>query len=471
MRRLGKQGLYREAIRAFLSLPIDTEAELERGGIAVELQLQYAIALQHAGLFGAARDSYEKIVAAATAGRLGKRSADVRYNATVQLAVLRERLGDPHGALALLDDLGSVDRYRDLELARASLPSWISITRLKSLLALGRTRKVRALATRLSREGDWNEQLWAAIFISLLELQSRPAKKRAAAVKQIREAIAQMFVVDPSGAPWTALLAGKYASPPSRAREFLEIAHAQATMLGKFFVIAEAAELLSQNKRVEKAERAQYLRRAISAYARCNLLMQSPFRQRMFHAASKTWTRHAAQQAMLQSAHLLEAREKLVFSQMCKRLAGKAPFGKTPEDVFEDFVRDWAMTRFPGEYKHVEKGQWTADAIVVQDGEAVVLQAKHVARPKQHIPKVLYFARLRETYGISVKRYVFVLSSSRAKGWLENDWQAHWTEILRNRLPEGVECQVVAEPELQTDVLLNDALYDKYFGAYLRHGR
>jgi hypothetical protein len=50
-------------------------------------------------------------------------------------------------------------------------------------------------------------------------------------------------------------------------------------------------------------------------------------------------------------------------------------------------------------------------------------------------------------------------------------WRSEWTEDLRNAVPEGVQAYVVTEPELQTDVLLDDVLYDKYFGRRVARGR
>jgi hypothetical protein len=272
---------------------------------------------------------------------------------------------------------------------------------------------------------------------------------------------------DPPGEPWILLLAGRFVANTRLSREFLEAAHAHATSLGKFFVIAEAAEHLAQIREIPLVTRKWYLRRAISAYARCGLLLLLPFSQRLFAAATDFWGWKFAQQCILQSAHLLEPRENLVFSAMCARLAKEKRYGDRPWKVFEEFVKDWAIARYPGEYKDIAKGQATADAMIVQKGGTILLQAKHVQDPRGEIPDTMYVRDLSSQYTIpKITRYIFVVSSSRREGWRDDMWNAGLTRKLENKfLDSDVRVDVVREPELQTDVLLDDGLYDKYFGA------
>lgn len=51
-------------------------------------------------------------------------------------------------------------------------------------------------------------------------------------------------------------------------------------------------------------------------------------------------------------------------------------------------------------------------------------------------------------------------------------WHAEWTKkVLDLAYRFNVTAEVVLEPELQTDVLLNDDLFDKYFGGNPGYGR
>jgi hypothetical protein len=470
MKQLGREGSYREAIRAFLTLPFQRNNPPITGHRA-ELYLQYAVALQHAGLFGLAKDLYERVAEARPASRSAKVTAAV-YNARLQLAVLRERFGHAGAALELLNEIGPPNA-RDLGLARASLRSWASTTRMKSLLALDRRRELRQVATALQSSVDWNERIWSALFLAILDRGSRSHTARKAALEQMRGAISDMMILDAPGAPWVLLLAAKHVRSSGLARELLEEAHRQATRMGKFFVIAEAAELLAQNSTVPRHSREWYLRRAISAYARCGLLLLLPFSQRLFRAAESFWGEQAAQQSILQSAHLLESREKLVFSKMCRRLAAAKRYGSKPWQVFEEFVKDWALARYPGKYKDVAAGEATADALIIQKNGTIVLQAKHVSSPRREIPDTLYFRKLYQIHRIPpIKRYIFVVTSSRPNGWTDDLWSAGLTEMLQNKtLEQKIKVDVVREPELQTDVLLDDHLYDKYFAATRGDGR
>ncbi len=471
----GRSGRYREAFRAYLaSQGFAAPTRRPTSTTDFRIRLQYAIALQHAGLFEIALKTYQQVAAEILTLRHLKEdddftAADIVYNARVQQAVLLERLGQPREALNILNEIGLPNRHGDARLAMASMQSWTDATRLKCALALRDSRTIRVISRRCIKEGDWNQKLWGRLFSELAPMvsvkTSKPTRMELV-LPAVSGILAEMDKVDPSGTPWLSLIAGQEIArrSPRAAEQILRSGHQKAAALGKFYVIAALCEQLTAcySRLARPAESDRMLRRALAAYARCGLLMLEPFTRRLFRSASKLWGETYAADVFLRSAHLLEPREELVFSQMCAWHAEKN--GRRPDEIFEDFVRDWAPYRYPGRYRHVEAGRETADALIVHRGKGTFVQAKHVAKPLKHIPKILYFRTLAEKYNVEVERYVLVISTSDRKGWQESLWHAQYTERVRQLVPDPrIIVEAVLEPELQTDVVLNDELFEKYF--------
>jgi hypothetical protein len=475
LEEFGRSGRYREAFRAYLAAQ-GLDAPRARSSSTTDslIRLQYAVALQHAGLFEIALKTYQYVGKEMLSEKSARQDdsitpADIIFNAKVQQAVLLERLGQPREAMMILNEIGPPGNHGDARLAMASMPSWIDATLLKCALAMRDTKTLRIIARRCIKDGDWNQKLWGRLFVALLpivksKLQSPALIRRI--VKDIEEVLAAMDHLDPSGTPWLGLIAGQEIARrfPRMAVGILRSAHQEATTLGKFFLIAALCEQLSgcYQRMRRRDQSTRMLRRSLSAYSRCGLLMLEPFMRRLFSASTRLWGQATAADVMLRSAHLLEPREDLVFSRMCKAQARAAD--SSADQVFESFVRDWALTRYPGKYRHVEAGRETADVLIVHQGKATVLQAKHVANPRQHLPETLYFRTIAERYKTIVERYVFVVTTSDPRGWREKLWHAQYTERLRQKVPDpSISVEVVLEPELQTDVVLDDELYDKYF--------
>ncbi len=433
-----KAGRYREVFRSYLKhQELDSPSRHFSSTTDARIRLEYAIGLQHAGIFEIALKTYQNIAdEMLTAKKVRRDDAitreDIIYNANVQQAVLLQRLGQPRKALGILEEIGSPNRRRDARLAMASMQSWVDITKLRCAHAMRDRKTLRSVAQRCITNGDWNQKLWGRLFIALLPLvNSRKLAPRQFQdiVNDVQVVLAEMDQADPPATPWLALIAGEEIAvrSPRAAEAILRSAHQKATALGKFFVIASVCERLSncycRVRRQDDGE--QMLRRALNAYARCGLLMLEPFTRRLFSAASKLWGQNSAADVFLRSAHLLQSREDLVFSRMCGWHAGTR--GCRSDEIFENFVRDWVPGRYVGRYRHVEAGRETADALIIHDGKATAVQAKHVATPRAHIPKRLYLRSLAEKYGVVIERYVFVVTTSQAKGWRESLWHAQYS--------------------------------------------
>lgn len=473
LEELGRSGRYREAIRYYLTnhtLPPTPKSTTTDA----QILLQYAISLQHAGLFDMALKVYRQVTSEIAGAVVVQQKddislADIKYNAKVQEAVLLERLGQPSAAVAILEEIGPSSSHGDARIARASLNSWVDITKLKCALALSAKKDIQVVADQCVRLGDWNQKLWGRLFLALLPLVGLKNYKKFAIdriVGEVNEIICEMETLDPPGAPWLALIAGQEIARhwPGIAKDFIELAHQKATILGKFFIIAAASEQLSvsclRGKRNDESSR--FIRRAMNAYARCGLLMLDPFKSRLFTIANRLWSKDEAVNIFLRSAQLLHERESLVFSQMCKFHAQHQQC--RPDEIFEKFTRDWALSRYGGSYRHIEKDRETVDVLIEHTNGSIAIQAKHVAEPKKHIPKQLYLRNLATIYNTSIKCYVFVVTTSALTGWNESLWHANYTERVQQLVPDTeIRVEIVLEPELQTDVTLNEELFGKYF--------
>jgi hypothetical protein len=469
----GRAGKYREAIRAYLKTDGLLRSERKiHSALEIKLQLQYAMALQHAGFYGLSQDSYQRATEAAQRLKGGS-GKGLFYNAQVQRAVLLERFGRPGEALNLLDQIGPPQGTRDARLACASLQSWVDITRMKSSLALGDRQAAHVVATRCLT-GDWNQALWGTLVLAILDLVENKLtfSQRRKAQLTIELTLEKMEQIDRPGMPWLALLAGEQlrARFTSFSRMLLERSQAEASRLGKFFVVAASSEQLCHiyMPSRQRVKGGLSLRRAMNAFARCGVLLMQPFRERIFSTATSLWGAEDALDAFMLSAGLAPVRSDLIFAKMCAaRARQRSALGDAvaPWQVFEEFVGDWAVARYPGRLRYIEAGRESADVLIVRGGKGIVIQAKHVRQPKKHIPRRLYLRNIVEGFGITeIERYVLVISTSDQGGWRDAFWDVQATMRVRNLVPDSrITVEVVLEPELQTDVLLDLPLYDKFF--------
>jgi hypothetical protein len=152
---------------------------------------------------------------------------------------------------------------------------------------------------------------------------------------------------------------------------------------------------------------------------------------------------------------------------MCQDVAARRTHEGNPTEgwqIFEEFVRAWAPTRYPGRLRSCEPGRSTADVILIDKAGATVLQAKHYTKPLRSIPKKLHLREIAEHYGIKIRRYVFVVSTRDRGGWTDRCWNVQATERVKNLIPDPtIAVDVVLESELQSDTLLEPSLYEQFF--------
>lgn len=475
LKELGRTGRYLEAIKTHLASNQVLKAASERDGVSLNGALQYAIALQHAGYFQLARETYRQVIEKAELGKLkipGTLRKSIVLNARVQEAVLLERLGRPAEALRLLADLGPISPSSELNLARASVASWIDLASLNSAFALKRYAEVARVAKRCSRAGDWNQQLWGRLFEAFLVHRSTNSKsERLAACSNIESIIKEVSVRDPPGMPWFGLATGRALSISASdfARSALETAHVAASRMGKFFLIAATSEELHAIHARTRANRiAQVsIRRAVQAYARCGLLQLSPFRERLYERAQESLGEAGALDLFMRSLNLVPP-QQLVFSRMCRDVAARRTREGNPTkdwQIFEEFVRAWAPTRYPGRLRTCEPGRSTADVILVDRAHrATLLQAKHHTNPLKYLPTRLHLREIAKDYDVEIVRYVYVVSTRAASGWTDGCWNVQASKTIENLVPDShIAVDVVIETELQSDTLLEPSLYEQFF--------
>lgn len=482
LRHQGREGRYTDAVRTYLTSgglwdPGDESTQ----PTSCEASMQYAIALQHPGFYGLCVEIYESVVREASmASRIGdlapRDATEITYNATVQLAVLHARLGRLERARDALGTVAAFPIPRDLGLARASLESWVLIARLTIALGECDYEGAERLAEVAQTRPDWNCQLWGQALGAALRARrlgsegGSPVEWRREA-DAIRRAIASMCERDLPGAPWLGLYSGAHLKEVDArlAQELLEQSERIAAELGKFFSVAAASEQLSEIelRRGSDTLSERWLRRSIAAYSRSGVLLDREIAKRLWALAKDCIGTVEAERAFLFAGSMLRP-QQLSFNRMCEHWAERD--GVERWQVFERFVRDWASTRYSGRYHHPPAGFPTADAVFIQGQSATIVQAKHVSRrPRIGRDRVLWFRHVERALrdmipGVTVQRFVLVISSSRKSGWSDSLWQSADTERLREAIPrESMLCEVVSEPTLQMDVLLSSWLHQRYF--------
>ena len=279
---------------------------------------------------------------------------------------------------------------------------------------------------------------------------------------------------DEPGEPWISLFVGPLVAQFDSllAIELVESAAGNAERMGKYFLVAAlyeelAAILASVGNRSWEARLAYT--RSINAYGKCHLLLQNPLRSRLARLGSIVGIDGETIGTLaLQSSSLLLDRSTLNFSEMCSRIAQDR--GMRADEIFEDFVREWAQTKFPGKPVDLPAGESAIDVLLVRtvNGEqiGIAIQAKHYTKPKDSVPtKNPLLREVALRYQIArFERYVFVVSTADPQGWRNEMWHAQTSQAVRNIVSDtSIPVTVVIEPELQTDVVLSDLLLRKYF--------
>ena len=141
LKRHGKSGSYREALKDYLSNNKNNTLDDHL------IDIQFAVALQHAGLYNLALETYLAVEQSCKENpSLFKRADitlnDLLYNLTLQEAVLRERLQEVDGAIKILDKIKRPKNVKDIEIAHATIESWYYITRFKCHMYKGEFSKV-----------------------------------------------------------------------------------------------------------------------------------------------------------------------------------------------------------------------------------------------------------------------------------------------------------------------------------------
>lgn len=470
-----KEGAYRSAIREYIAHAKGVSAE---GHL---IDVQYAVALQHAGLFNEALEIYRTVRSACDGDEslfatCGISSADLKYNLDLQEAVLVERLGDRPRARAILASIGPPAGRGDLGIAFASLESWYYITVLKThrrpddvvalQKALARCAELAALHPLLDH--------WGKLFAMLLEIQEGRSQFPARA-SELRQFCGSVGTVDPPGEPWLLLAVAEAAeeSCPVVAAEFARECLRTASVFGKFFLIASGAALLCRCQfRIDPdwPLLEPTVARSLNAYARSQLLMRPPiFREALYAFCSMTgrWSEKDQLNLFLRATGLLVPRDDIRIGRRCVEIGSQAR--REPSKIFEEFVGDWSEVRFVGRRLSTPEGLPTADTVIARSvcGQTygTIVQAKLYEKPSASIPKRLYLRDIANRYGLdTVERYVFVVATSHLDGWSAIRWHFQDEERIRNLVPDTkIEVVVVTEPELQTDVVLSELLYFKYF--------
>jgi hypothetical protein len=505
LERYGRTGTYRLGITAYHRMLLETLQPGADHAAGLGARLQYAIALQHAGLFLHALATYESIERELRSIRDiefigGISRKDALLNIRVQKAVLSERIGDYDTARRVLPRLNAPSAVGDARLARASLESWYTITRFKLAWHASDREEMRLVADACRTVADENLNIWGEVFHAIAHgpsLPDAPADSTPLAPNfdQIDASLRRMASYDFPGYPWIALLSAQAFHPfvghdiliQAAVQRYYGEAERAAVSLGKYFVLGEAAlglfDLALRDSRLIEAE--LLLRRAFAAFAKSAILLADvAVTRRLLTEAARIWDPERASREVLSASTFQLEREEIKFGEMCLKKAGlwsrlshsPAPGRRArgaqvvqPDAVFEQFVNDWSFFRLPGRPAFVDRGKPSIDGLLLVDPattQAIAIQAKLYADPRQAVRalKRPRLRRLNEQYGIRITRYWFVIATSRGEGW--ND--ALWHEQDRERITEliddpAIEVRVFLEPDLQTDVLIHNTLYLKYF--------
>jgi len=470
----GRKGYYQEALSEYFKMQ---HKNPKKNIIA---SIQYAVALQHWGVYYESLRIYDSIVKRCLREKkkkiLGYCVDDIIYNLSLQKAVLLERLLKPRRAIKILNKIGDPYQIKDMEIATASIVCWYHITRLKCHMNV---RDYENLKKYIKSAQKWGKKMplsryWGNLYKIIIDIveQNNVSCHLIDAVNEIIESVGKY---DLPGQPWLGLAAGEsiLKVSPFEAIKILENAEKQASVLGKYYLIGFAAELLARaySKIPDKRLYVNIsIARSIKAYSICQLLTPNnpKLRNRIFNfCLAEGFSQDDVIRQILLSNSAFADRERFVFSEMCKYHANES--NKKPHEVFEEFVGDWSETRFLGKRLSGVAGMPTADTIMVRESGqkriATIIQAKHYENPRRSIPNHLYLRELCKQYEIDIiEGYVYVVSTSNKHGWKDKMFHYEDQKKILNLVPDpSISVKVVTEPELQTDVSLSDKLRFKYF--------
>lgn len=462
LRRLNAVGDYREALR--LQLIYDTENSTEPAPTQAEREIQLAVAMQHAGFYLLSYDAYGSARILATESGQLDGTLDTRIK--IQLATLDERLGRFRRAQSILASISPPTSDGSFHIARMADTDWYFLTYAKVLIALGKYKSATAHlkeAEGASRHySDWRQAIRLVLRAKVETHLKRSDFETVAAIsRSYRE-------YDAPGEPWIPLFFSQHLGhlDPARTIPLLEDAVQRSQALGKYFLVAALYEQLAllycASSGMESDARLAF-RRSLNAFGRCQLLTHREIRSRMSNLGILAGFRPAevADLAVRSSSVLLDRSELHLGPLLSERAVA---LGTSPAREFEKFLEEWAPFRFAGRVESLPVGETAADVLLIRhiDGRAfgTAIQAKHYAQPRRSVPT--RNPRLRELgqkYHATIDRYVFVVSTSAVGGWRDSMWHAQHSEAVRNVVADqSVAVTVVTEPELQTDIVLNDKL-------------
>lgn len=476
LRRLNLTGDYRQAIRYQMGRDAITPSDPTTHTEAAFREVQFAVALQHAGFFSLSIDAYKSALDLAYRGS-GLTQA-FRNHVQIQLATLHERVGRIDEAWKLIHKMPRPETGTSLRIARMSDDDWYFLTYMKLCFRnqdFGLARlQIKELGPKPRSEHSSD---WTQVFNLTLDLIDR-GELGASDLLKIQEVSDRYFAYDAPGEPWIGLFVAPWVAKfdTRSAIEILERAARNAERLGKFFLVAAIYEELAvcySDFVNREAEAQAAFTRSLNAYGKCHLLMRNPIRSRLARLGRRIgYDSEDLGRLALRSSSLLFDRSAVIFAVMCSTYGQRV--GVEPFRAFELFVEEWAPTRFPGEIYVMAPGEQAADLLLVRnEGDrrvGIALQAKHYKNPKRSIPaKNPRLRDLSDKYHVDIDRYVFVVSTSSPGGWREDMWNSQTTTGLRNVITDrSIAIQVVTEPELQTDVVLNDHLLRIFFGYLTR---
>jgi hypothetical protein len=429
-----------------------------------EREIQLAVAMQHAGFYLLSYNAYQaaKLLATEHGGLDGRLSRRI----DIQLAVLDERLGRLHRARSTLASFTSPERDTSIQIAQMSDADWYFVTNMKVQIALG-SLKVAKAVMKETPAGGLHFVDWKRAFSSVIRGLANE-RFTAKDIDGVREASSSYMKYDAPGEPWIPLFAAHYVARTDAAAaiDLLFDAAQRAQRMGKYFLVAAIYEQLARaySQMPGKSDESKIaFRRSMNGYGRCQLLTHREIRARMGRLGRSLGLEvEELSDLTVRSSSVLLDRSEIRFSTL---LADRARMNSSrPDEEFEKFLEEWAPLRYAGRLEPLPRGETAADVLLVREVNGrmfgTAIQAKHYASPRRSIPKAN--PRLRELgqkYGVTIDQYVFVVSTSDVRGWRDSMWHAQASEGVRNVIvDQTVAVSVVTEPELQTDVVLNDQL-------------
>lgn len=473
--RLSESGDYLRLIELTISIPdgkCDTFEE-------VYLRIQFALAYQHAGVYGTSLWHYEYILkkisgfkknnhpkGAAFFEFEGVNWGDIRYNLNLQRAVLLERIERISEAREIFDKLPEPEGFVDLRIAKATLYCWYFSTKIRLCLRRHDYNLLASIAREPVNKSDKLVRLWARFAQAL----STAIISKSNNFEQLEKLNSDLESFDPPGHPWFLLLEGQHLRNINL--EFSTKAFQQALdvgkRLGRFFIIVSAAEGMYVNLKLkggtDKDTLERYFLQQVRTLHLCQLITFDPYRQRLCKAATEDlgWDEAKFTKIFMKTQGMLRKKSDFQIGKMCIEHVkkGNPEPGEKDEDVFERFVCSWAENMFP--HYIVERTPTAAPAVDIvckrtRDGRvhAKFIQAKLWANPrdagKMRIQRI---KDAKQLLGVDeVEEYYFVVAKKGEAAWDDKkDW--HIEDVKKLRETVHVDNIIpYTEPMLQTDIV------------------